>query len=89
MDFDLIKEFEWDVEGPGEPWKVLVEGRDGSGISFKDDHVEYCQWGTTKSETVKGLRFHSNGKLISQSTTEIDCVHMYVYTNVWENTYSS
>ena len=79
MDFDLIKEFEWDVEGPGEPWKVLVEGRDGSGISFKDDHVEYCQWGTTKSETVKGLRFHSNRKLISQSTTEIDCVHMYVY----------
>ena len=53
-----------------------MEGRDGSGISFRDDHVEYCLWGIAKSATVKGLRFHSNRKLISQSTTEIDWVHM-------------
>ena len=79
MDFDLIKEFEWDVEDPGKPWKGLVEWRDGSGISFRDDQVKYCLWETTKSETVRGLRFYSNGKLISQSTTEIDCVHIYVY----------
>lgn len=29
--------------------------------------------GTTKSETMRGLRFHLKWELISQSTTEIDC----------------
>lgn len=45
MEFDFkchMGELRHDPEGTGEPWKVLEEGRHGSGIHFRHDSVEGC-----------------------------------------------
>lgn len=62
LDFKCeIEELGPDPEGSGEPWKVLEDGRDGSGVCFRDDCVECRLWGAVKCETDagQGLRLYS------------------------------